>query len=61
MAGYWSERKAQGAHDDLYAKALVLDDGENQITLVSCDLIGLDKETVSAIRKMVHRYRAITS
>ncbi len=52
MAGYWSERRAQGVHDDIYAKALVLDDGENQIALIGCDLIGLDKESVSVIRKM---------
>jgi len=31
-----------GVHDDLHARALVVDDGVTQAALVSCDLIGVD-------------------
>jgi len=41
MAGYFSERLATGTHDPLKAKALVLNDGKEQIALVFCDLIGM--------------------
>lgn len=39
MAGYYHERLASGVHDELYAKALVLDDGTDKIVLVICDNI----------------------
>jgi len=39
LAGYYHERKAVDVHDDLHARALVLDDGERRLALVVCDLI----------------------
>ncbi len=42
-----------GVHDDLYAKALVLDDGKKRVAIVTADLIGLDFETVNGIREGV--------
>ena len=41
MAGYYLQRGSQGVLDDLYAKAVVLDDGKTMAALVACDLIGL--------------------
>ena len=38
MAGYYFDRISNAVHDDLYAKALVLDDGERRWALVACDL-----------------------
>ena len=32
-----------GVHDDLHARALVVDDGTTQAAIVSCDLIGVDR------------------
>jgi len=42
-----------GIHDDLYAKALVLDDGIEKAAIVACDLIGVSKEIVSKVRQDV--------
>jgi neutral ceramidase len=41
MAGYFNERLATGIHDPLHAKALVLQQGAQQLALVSCDLVGV--------------------
>ena len=41
LAGYFSERLATGVHDPLKARAIVLRQGEVQIALVCCDLIGV--------------------
>jgi len=40
MRGYFQERVAKDIHDDLYAKSLVLDDGETKLAIVVCDLVG---------------------
>ena len=39
-----------GVHDDLHARALVIDDGATQVALVSCDLIAVDRRLVAAVR-----------
>jgi neutral ceramidase len=41
LAGYFNERLATGVHDPLKAKAIVLQQGREQVALVACDLIGL--------------------
>ncbi len=41
MAGYFDERLATGVHDPLHAKAIVLRQGDEQIALVFCDLVGI--------------------
>ncbi len=41
LAGYFNERLATGTHDPLHAKAIVLEQGKEQVALVSCDLVGL--------------------
>lgn len=53
MAGYYSARGADGVLDDLYAKALVLNDGQSKVALVACDLIGIPAEVVAAARERI--------
>jgi hypothetical protein len=53
LAGYFEERLATAVHDDLYARALVLDDGQAQAGLLSCDLIGVSAAQVASIRNLV--------
>jgi hypothetical protein len=38
-------------HDDLHARAAVLDDGATECAIVSCDLIGVDRRLVAAARE----------
>ena len=46
MAGYYFDRAAEGVHDDLFAKALVLEQGGTRAALVSLDLISTPMELV---------------
>lgn len=53
IAGYDSNRVAESVHDDLWARALVLDDGKMRMAVVVCDLIGLSNYRVRRIRERV--------
>ena len=44
---------AIGIHDPLYARALILDDGERRAALLVCDLLALDASTTADIRAEV--------
>lgn len=50
LAGQQRNRQATGVHDALEARALVLDDGERRVALVSVDCIGLQYPQVEAVR-----------
>jgi neutral ceramidase len=52
MDGYFDRQGvSQGVHDDLYAHALVFDDGRTRAALVSCDLIHVDGHLAAAVRQ----------
>ena len=40
-----------GVHDDLHARAIVIDDGTTQAAVVGCDLIGVDRRLVAMARE----------
>lgn len=40
MAGFGADRIALGCHDDLWARAIVLDDGHTRLALTAVDLVG---------------------
>jgi hypothetical protein len=46
---------AQGIHDDLYAQALVLDDGQTAAVIITTDLIGMDRRNTGKIRKRIEQ------
>ena len=46
MAGYYHVRPASAVHDDLFARALVIDDGTTVIAVVTCDLVSIREESV---------------
>jgi len=48
-----------GVHDDLYARALVIDDGNRQVAVVCLDLLGLDIETVGRLHAMIEERTGI--
>jgi hypothetical protein len=47
----------QGLHDDLFARALVLDDGRRQIALLSVDAIGYDNSVLGKGRDFTRELR----
>ncbi len=51
VAGYGQNRRATGVHDPLYARAIVLDDGQKKIAIAAADVVGLQYPIVEAIRK----------
>jgi hypothetical protein len=53
-AGYPHYRgPSEGVHDPLYAKALVFREGDQQIALVVCDLLWIERELSSKVRLSV--------
>jgi neutral ceramidase len=53
LAGYYYPRSADGVHDDLYAKTIILDDGRDQIVLVACDLVEIPRSVVEQARERI--------
>ena len=53
IAGYYSERGADGVHDPLNAKVIVLESGGTKAALVSLDLISTLRETVEEARRLI--------
>ncbi len=53
MAGYYSDRAAEGTHDDLFAKALVLEKDGTRAALVVCDLLTLPRSVVEEARTII--------
>jgi len=54
LSGYSSRNKpSEGISDELYAKAIVLDDGQNKTAIVSADLLWVPLETTNEVRGIV--------
>lgn len=53
VAGFAHGRAATAIHDDLYAVASVIDDGEHRVGLVALDAIGFFHDEVMAVRGSV--------
>lgn len=60
LAGYLPGRQATGVHDPLYARCVVLSDGERRVALVTVDLIGLQHHVVQDIRRQVEGFDSVT-
>jgi hypothetical protein len=61
MAGYYYNRSASGVHDDLWAKALVLESGAVRAALVACDISGLPRQVVVEARHLIESGSGITA
>jgi hypothetical protein len=55
MAGYYSPRGAEGVHDNLYARALVLEEDGTKVALVALDLISTTATLVKDARQEIER------
>lgn len=51
LAGFQNDRRATGVHLDLCVRVLALRLGERECVLAVCDLLGLDRQDVEAIRR----------
>jgi len=61
LAGYGPRlgRYSTDIHDHLMGQALVLDDGQTRVAMVTCDLIALSPAFVRQVRWLVHRRTGI--
>jgi neutral ceramidase len=53
MAGYYSTLLAKGTHDDLHAKAIVIESGSKRAALVACDLVAVPPAVVEEARRII--------
>ena len=62
LAGFAARKDvSQGTHDELYARALVLENGETALALVSVDLLALPAEFVERVRGTVAQRTPVNS
>ena len=53
MAGFQSSKPAQGVNDELWARAMVLDDGNTRLAWVVLDAIGFNGDDIISVRKRI--------
>ncbi len=53
MAGYSPNKIAMGVSDPITARILFMDDGEQSLLMISGDFVGLQRDTVQAIRSRI--------
>src|SRR5207247_854296 len=59
LAGYYSERGSRTVLDNLFSKALVLEQDDTKVALVVCDLISLPRRTVREARDLIEKQTGI--
>jgi neutral ceramidase len=59
LAGYYLNRAATGAHDNLYARALVIDVNGVKVALVACDIVGIEREIIDPARALIAKQTGI--
>ena len=52
LAGWSNNRKSEGVHDDLFARCVLIDDGQMQIGFLSLDLLGVTRLQNIEIQKL---------
>lgn len=51
--GYFNDRLAAHIHDELHARCLVLDDGQNRVAIVVCDSCMISREVLDAAKRQI--------
>lgn len=51
LAGFHNSRPANGIHDSIWARTMIIDDGNSRVALVSLDAIGFFHDQVIEVRK----------
>lgn len=60
IAGFSNSKPANGVHDDLWARTMVVDDGKTRIALIVLDAIGMMHDDVIDIRKLIPSEAGVT-
>ncbi len=60
IAGFGNKVAANGVHDDLWARTMVIDDGKTRLAVVSVDLVGVFQPVILDIRQMLPEQAGIT-
>lgn len=55
IAGYGINRRSEGVHDPLWARCLVMQNGDQTIALVCADLLGLGRHQSQQIRSLIRK------
>lgn len=53
LAGFQNRRPANGVHDDLWARTIVMDDGQTRVALVVLDVIGFFHDDLVDVRDLI--------
>src|SRR5262244_1973118 len=59
LAGYYEPRGSTGTLDDIYSKALVIEQDGVKIAIVVCDLLTIPRQTVAAARTLIEEQTGI--
>ncbi len=60
IAGFSNSKPANGIHDDIWARTMVIDDGTTRLAIVSLDFIGFMHNHVIDIRQMIPMEAGVT-
>jgi hypothetical protein len=60
LAGFQNRRPAQSVHDDIWARAMVIDDGDQRVAIVMLDIIGFGHDNVIRVRQRIPLSDSIT-
>lgn len=60
LAGYYYERGADGVHDDLYARAMVIQKDRVRIAIVECDFVSMSKFIADEVRNLIQKSLGIS-
>jgi hypothetical protein len=59
IAGYSQNRRAEGVHDPLHVRSVVLRDGKDKVAMACLDVVGLDYAWVQAIREKLNDFKYV--
>jgi len=60
IAGFGNGRAANGIHDDLWARTMVIDDGKTRLAIVALDVIGFMSNEVIDVRNLIPASAGVT-
>jgi hypothetical protein len=60
IAGFSNSRAANGIHDDIWARTMVIDDGKTRLAIVVLDAIGFMNDDIIDIRKRIPADAGVT-